>query len=93
MQQLIATQSYPFGRRSLKAGDKFEASDEEARLLKGFGKARAVDATQSAAPVTSAVLTRALAAGDPTASDDGLFDQSGEKRKRTYRRRDMVAEG
>ncbi len=38
--RLVATQAYPYGRRALKAGDLFDADEEDGRLLCGFGKAR-----------------------------------------------------
>lgn len=38
--RLVAVQEFPYGGRNLKPGDPFEASDEDARILKGVGKAR-----------------------------------------------------
>ncbi len=38
--RLVATQAYPYGRKALKAGDLFDADEDDARLLCGFGKAR-----------------------------------------------------
>lgn len=40
MPRLIATQSFPYANRSLKAGEPFEASDTDAKILTGVGKAR-----------------------------------------------------
>lgn len=38
--QLIATKEVKYANVVRKPGDRFEASSEDARLLKGFGKAR-----------------------------------------------------
>jgi hypothetical protein len=38
--QMIATQEFSYGGKSLKAGDAFEAQDKDAFLLQGLGKAR-----------------------------------------------------
>jgi hypothetical protein len=57
--RLVALTEFNYGDRDLKVGDTFEASSaEDARLLKGFGKAKDAPAV-----------------------------------KRSYQRRDMVAEG
>lgn len=93
MQHLVATKDFPYAGKPLKPGDSFEASDNDAMILKGVGKAK--DAPVSAAPPAASVPveTRAVTADD----SNNLFDpKQGEvqgKTKRQYKRRDMRAEG
>lgn len=55
---LIAKQDFTYAMVPLKVGDRFEASSaEDARLLKGFGKAedaRETDDTESGLPLMEA---------------------------------------
>lgn len=48
MVTLQATQAYPYAGRSLKPGDLFDASDQDAAVLKKIG--RAIDAPIDAKP-------------------------------------------
>lgn len=84
--RLIATQSFPYGGRDLKPGDPFEsASDEDARILKGVGKAADAQAEKSAALDTRAMKSEA--------SGDLLNSQpAGKKRGGRYQRSDMRAQ-
>lgn len=85
--RLIATQEFVYGGKDLKIGDPFEsASDEDARLLKGFGKAK--DVPKRAAPLK----TRAMKViGDEVHEDkDGLLSEAGGPPR--YHRTDMRAE-
>lgn len=38
--RLVALKEFNYADKSLKVGDSFEASADDARLLKGFGKAK-----------------------------------------------------
>lgn len=76
---LIATQSFTYdsGRRSFKPGDRFRAlSGEDARILKGLGKA--IDD-----PRSDALHTASLSAEDAVAAP---------RRSSRYRRTDMRAD-
>lgn len=80
---LVATQEFPYADRSLNVGDDFMASAEDARMLKGFGKA------EDAKPKRG-MEARSQVVGD---SGDGLFQGGAENRtKRKYNRRDMQAQ-
>lgn len=78
MPQLIVTyDELKYGDVMFRKGDKFFASQEDARLLVGFGKA--------------GYLTMATEPEDPqpTVIDNRLVMP---RKKRSYRRRDMKAE-
>jgi len=78
MPQLVCTIDHlPYGGVVYRQGDRFFASDEDARLLKGFGKAR------DSAPATDA-------ASSPT--DDLLGANQPPRRRGRYNRADMRAE-
>lgn len=47
MMRLIATQRFPYDNKALKVGDPFDASDKDAQMLIGFGKARAGNAAEN----------------------------------------------
>jgi hypothetical protein len=68
-------------------GDHFDASDEDAKILIGFGQAVAVAPPPPAAPEKSA-------APEPPDPAKTLFEQPADEppRKRTYKRRDLTAE-
>lgn len=56
--KLIATQEFPYGGKELKPGDPFEsATDEDARILKGVGKAR-VDGHEPTPPKSDGLFER-----------------------------------
>lgn len=48
--KLIATAPYSYAGRRLKAGDKFQASESDARLLTLVGKAKAAEAPKPKKP-------------------------------------------
>lgn len=76
---LIATAKFPYGRRSLVAGDKFTASDEDARILKGVGKARDVPTTRTGpAPAPTVAQPQAGGADQPSAGSAAPSSQAGD---------------
>jgi len=82
MPRLIATKEVKYAGVVRKVGDTFDAGDEDARKLIGWGKA--ANATG-----------QAPAYSNKAESSEGLFngaDESPAKSKRQYRRRDMVSE-
>lgn len=85
--KLIATQEFPYGGKTLKPSDSFEsASDEDARILKGVGKAKDAPVAKPSAQ-SDATDTRAMK------SEEGgtdLLDPPPQSGKR-YNRRDMRA--
>lgn len=85
MRTLVALQDFPYagGRLQLKAGDRFEpVSDEDARILKGVGKAR----DDKSLLQTKVVTSSEREVGSPAAADDG------QRRRGRYRRSDMRSE-
>lgn len=84
MARLVATQRFPYGGRDLGIGDEFDASDDDARILKGVGKAG--DAPKRK---PSPVRTRSLKAeGSDGVQDAGVQVGDGAR----YHRTDMRAE-
>lgn len=78
---LIAKVAFPYDGKSLAVGDLFTASERDAHTLKLIG--RAADAPRLRKSVARKDLEREPVAA--TETDDHP--------KRTYRRRDLVAEG
>lgn len=79
MPQLVCTIDHlPYGGVVYRNGDRFFASDEDARLLKGFGKAR-----DSSAPAPDS---------DSSPSADLLGANQPPRRRGRYNRADMRAE-
>lgn len=76
--ELIAQKSLRYAGRSLVAGDKFEASDRDARLLKAIGKA-----------ADAPVRTTHEDAG--TSHDAGAHGYERQGRRTGYRTRQMKA--
>jgi hypothetical protein len=89
---LIAVMEVFYASRTRNPGDAFEASEQDARILVGLGKA--------VAPVVDTPTPEPVKASEPVpppliARDDPpLFEESAEPapKKRTYKRRDLVAE-
>ncbi len=83
MPKLIAVEEFPYPDSvARKPGDVFDATDEHAELLKGSGKARDADPSQSQSKVMST-----------TGDGSELFNVNDpQKTKRRYRRSDMRAE-
>lgn len=82
--KLIALQEFPYAGKALKPGDEFDsASNEDARILKGVGKAR--DAEKH-------VETRALKAEDQPLFAPEQTSETQPKQRRRYNRRDLQAE-
>lgn len=80
--KLIATQKFTYGNAVLKPGDEFHSSsDEDARLLKGFGKARDPDREEDRPAMRQAAMT--LEADGDSAKGKG---------RGRYKRTDMQAE-
>ncbi|EHM01148.1 hypothetical protein HMPREF9946_02223 [Acetobacteraceae bacterium AT-5844] len=79
---LVATKAFRFGGRALVAGDEFEASARDARLLKAVGKA-------------GDPKPKAVRAAKPAPKDDEPGDSEAPDvlRRGRYARRDMQAEG
>lgn len=85
--RLVAVQEMYYGTKNLKVGEAFDAaSDEDARILKGTGKAKDAPPKRQAP-----VKTRALKSTDdaPRLDDAKSSDDAGPGR---YHRTDMRAE-
>lgn len=83
--KLIATQEFTYADVPLKVGDKFDASDEDARILKGAGKARDHAPPEKAAATETKVM-------DTKSSGATLFEQTRKPvRGGRYNRSDMRA--
>ena len=80
MAQLIALRSFRYGSRELRAGDEFTVPDALARFYCTVGRARRC---VYGLPETAARLEPAAVTEEPPAPA---------RRRRTYKRRDMVAE-
>ena len=82
MPRLMATETFPYGvpQRVLKAGDEFECSAEDARILKTVGKARDLPTSP---PRQTASAPETQAAVEPKSP----------AKPKQYNRRDMRAEG
>jgi hypothetical protein len=90
--RLIAVMEVFYASRTRNPGDAFEASEQDARILVGLGKAVApvVDTPPEPAKASEPIPPAVVAQDDAS-----LFNESAEKeppRKRTYKRRDLVAE-
>lgn len=83
---LIATMAYPYDGRSLRTGDRFEASEPDAELLKLIGKAREAPLRPTPSP---RIQTRTLSAESESDTDES---PDAPKPKRQYRRRDLTPE-
>jgi hypothetical protein len=91
--RLIAVMEVFYASRTRNPGDPFDASEQDARILVGLGKA--------VAPVVEMPPPEPAKASEPApppsiARDDPpLFEEPAEKeppKRRTYKRRDLVAE-
>jgi hypothetical protein len=82
MQTLIALRPMTYGTRRMRVGESFSAQDSHARLLVAIGRARPVDRPPPQCEL--AEESAAIAAEAP---------QDTPRRKRTYKRRDLRAEG
>lgn len=83
MPRLIATREVRYSGVTHKPGEEFEASEKDARILKGIGKAADPEKRETVPP-RRALRTTALA------EDAG--EDAGEPARRRYRRRDLTAE-
>lgn len=79
--RLVAVSEFPFDGRHLSAGDHFDASARDATTLKLLNKA--VDAP----PGRAGYVTRDMRADQARAAAEAA-----PRPKRTYRRRDLIAE-
>lgn len=79
-----------YAKVEYKAGETFEASDKDAKVLKAVKRAKdaAAEAPKPVAAPRPAVETRVMTPEVPVSSDDG--DSSTTRRR--YRRNDMRAE-
>jgi hypothetical protein len=79
---LIAKKSFRYAGKPLSAGDSFDASSRDARVLTAIGKASHSYQTR--------VLTTETAT--QTTSSTATPDTGGDKPKRTYNRRDKASQ-
>lgn len=84
MQRMVANEAFPYAGRDLARGEQFEASDEDAKVLKILR--RASDAIDPPAP--EKIETAAM----KPESGELFEEQNKPKPKRNYKRRDMRAE-
>ncbi len=99
---LIATKEMRYGARSLTAGDDFEASPRDARILKAIGKAAPKPEADPAGQREAERLDRLRADYEKATGDvadgrwgaDRIEREIGNAAKASaYKRRDMRAEG
>jgi hypothetical protein len=83
--QLIAIKEFTYAKVPLKPGDPFRASAEDARILKGIGKA--IDR-----PLQSAAMQAKQSQADDDNSDAGADKRAGKRKSNRYDRRDMRAQ-
>ncbi|MFP3549743.1 hypothetical protein SB861_03375 [Paraburkholderia sp. SIMBA_049] len=89
--KMIATRQFNYAGRSLKAGDAFEASTRDARVLAATGRAKAAPVPAPApASIRAGTQARDMRA-DADTPDVGPGGEPTTKRGR-YRRRDQRAE-
>ena len=84
--RLKAKEEFYYGGATRKVGDEFEATDPDANILVCIGKASAVEA---AAPK---LQTTAIRAEQPKVPQEETQNEPAPRRRREYRRRDMVPE-
>lgn len=113
--KMIATKTLRYGTRSLRAGDEFEASPRDARVLQAIGKAE-VPPPPVPAPKPRPARAKPADPADPTAAAQAVLvtvraedpppspeawlaaavpvspDSDPPVAKRTYTRRDLLAE-
>jgi hypothetical protein len=90
--RLIAVMEVFYASRTRNPGDAFEASEQDARILVGLGKA--------VAPVVETLPAEPVKAPEPipppliARDDPPLFEEAADPapKKRTYKRRDLTAE-
>jgi hypothetical protein len=87
MVKIIANQTLPYGKRRYAAGEEIDATEKDAKLLVGIGKARRATVPQSA---PAALTVKAPPAPEPTPEVEAAPEAP--PHPQTYHRRDMVAE-
>jgi hypothetical protein len=95
--KLIAVMEVFYASRTRNPGDPFEASEQDARILVGLGKAVApvVDTPPQPAKASGPVPPPLIARDDPPLFEEPAEKETAEEerpKKRTYKRRDLVAE-
>jgi hypothetical protein len=90
MVKIVATQNLPYGKNRIAAGEEFDASEKDARLLIKIGRAAHVRPLHNPAPTLDAMDAPAPAA--PAGPQTKEAAQDAPAHPQTYQRRDMVAE-
>lgn len=95
MIRLRATREVYYASKTRNTGDEFEASESDAKLLVGIGKAEYVQEEKKPEPPKQ-LETRALKAEEPSDIDEKPAPEEPEaevtpRRGRRYMRRDMQA--
>jgi hypothetical protein len=92
--RLIAVTEVYYASRTRNPGDPFEASEQDARILVGLGKAVApvVDAPPPPQPAKASEPAPAAVVAHDDASPSNEQAEKEAPKKRTYKRRDLTAE-
>lgn len=85
MVKIVATQKLPYGSKHYAAGEEFEASDKDARLLVKIGRAAHVQVAHHAPAAVAATPP------EPASPEVQEAAQEAPDHPRTYSRRDMQA--
>jgi hypothetical protein len=91
--RLIAVMEVFYASRTRNPGDAFEASEQDARILVGLGKAVA-PVVETPPPPEPANAPEPVPPPSIARDDPPLFKETADPapKKRTYKRRDLVAE-
>jgi hypothetical protein len=89
MVKIIATQNLPYGHRRYAAGEEFDASEKDAKLLVKIGRASHVHHTRHLEAPEPQIVEPPPPVAEITPKEAAPEAQPDPQ---TYRRRDMVAE-
>ena len=90
MVKIVATQNMPYGHRRYVAGEEFDASEKDARLLVKIGRAAHVSPARQAQTVVQPVSV--APAPEVTAPEPKEAAPEAPASPQQYHRRDMTAE-
>lgn len=98
MKKMIALRRHAYGVGNKENGERYEASDQEARVLVALGWAKYDEGDADAPPADTATVAPEAAVDVPAASEivapaDTDAPPAPAAAKRTYQRRDMKAKG
>lgn len=83
--RLMAKEEFFYDGATRKVGDEFDAVDPDANILVLIGKAYAIETPKK-------LQTTAIRAEQPRVPQEETQDEPAPRRRREYKRRDMVSE-